>query len=56
MDTGRDQVRLPGGLILKPPVTAEDLTTDTECDPQGAEEFVLLIRALRKESPRPLTF
>lgn len=45
-------MRLPAGIVLKPPVSADDLKTDTEEDPEGAEEFVALIRALRKESPR----
>jgi hypothetical protein len=54
-ETGADQVRLPAGLILKPPVTIEDLKTDTEYDPEGAEEFVALIRALRKEGSRPIS-
>ena len=40
-DAGGDQMRLSAGVILKPPVTMEDLKTDTECDPEGAEEFVL---------------
>jgi hypothetical protein len=53
--TGADQVRLPAGLVLKPPVTIEDLKTDTEYDPEGAEEFVALIRALRKEGSRPIS-
>ena len=52
-ETGADQVRVPAGLVLKPPVTLEDLQTDTEYDPEGAEEFVALIRALRKEGSRP---
>ena len=47
-------VQLPAGLVLKPPVTAEDLKTNTENDPEGAEEFVALIRALRKEGSRLL--
>jgi len=34
----------------------EDLKTDTEYDPEGAEEFVAFIRALRKEGGRPVTF
>ena len=38
------QVRLPAGVVLKPPVSVEDLKTDTEYDPEGAEEFVALIR------------
>jgi hypothetical protein len=33
----------------------EDLRTDTEYDPEGAEELVALIRALRKENSRPVT-
>jgi len=53
-ETRADQVRLPAGLVLKPPVSLEDLRTDTEYDPEGAEEFVALIRALRKESSRPV--
>jgi hypothetical protein len=48
-EAGSDQVQLPAGVLLKPPVTAEDLRVDTECDPEGADEFVTLIRALRKE-------
>jgi hypothetical protein len=51
-ETGTDQVRLPAGLTLKPPVSMEDLQIDTEYDPEGAEEFVAMIRALRKESSR----
>ena len=47
-------MRLPAGVVLKPPVSMEDLQTDTEYDPEGAEEFVALIRALRKESSRPV--
>jgi len=53
METGGDEVRLPSGVILKPPVTVEDLKTDTEYDPEGAEEFVALIQALRNERSRP---
>jgi hypothetical protein len=53
-DTPRHQVRLPVGLTLKSPVSAEDLKADTEYDPEGAEEFVALIRALRKEGSRPV--
>ena len=45
---------LPAGLVLKPPVSLEELKTDTEYDPEGAEEFVALIRALRKEGSRPV--
>lgn len=52
-ETEQDQVRLPAGIVLKPPVSAEDLKTDTECDPEGAEEFVALIRVLRKADARP---
>ena len=54
-ETGGDQLRLPAGVVLKPPVSVEDLTVDTESDPDGAEEFVALIRALRKEGSRPVT-
>jgi hypothetical protein len=54
-DTGRDQVRLPAGVVLKPPVSVEDLKTDIEHDPEGAEEFVAMIRALRKEGSRTVT-
>jgi hypothetical protein len=51
-ELGFDQVRLPAGLVLKPPVTIEDLKRDTENDPDGAEEFVALIRTLRREGTR----
>ena len=53
-ETDTDRVRLPAGVILKPPVSLDDLKTDTEYDPEGAEEFVSLIRALRKEGSRPV--
>ena len=53
-NTGGGQVRLPAGIVLKPPVSVEELRTYTEEDPAGADEFVALIRALRKEQPRPL--
>ena len=53
-ETGGDQVRLPAGVILKPPVSLDELKTDTEYDPEGAEEFGALIRALRKQGSRPL--
>ena len=46
---------LPAGVVLKLPVSAEELKADTEHDPEGAEEFVALIRALRKEGTRPIT-
>jgi len=54
-ETGWDQVRLPAGVVLKPPVSLEDLKSDTEYDPEGAEELVTLIRALRTESSRPVS-
>jgi hypothetical protein len=54
IQTRGDRVRLPAGVILKPPVSMEDLTSGTECDPEGAEEFVALIRALRTEGSRPV--
>ena len=54
VETGGYQVRLPAGVILKPAVSLEDLKTDIENDPEGAEEFVALIRALRTESSHPV--
>jgi len=45
-ETPRDQVQLTADLAVKPPVSIEDLKADTEQDPEGAEEFVALIRAL----------
>jgi len=48
-EAGENRV-LPVGIVLKPPVSAEDLHSDTEYDPQGAEEFVALIRGLRREA------
>jgi hypothetical protein len=52
--TGGDEIRLPAGVVLKPPVSMEDLKTYTEHDPEGAEEFVAFIRALRGEGSRPV--
>jgi hypothetical protein len=49
------QLRLPPGVLLRPPVSLEDLSAETENDPEGAEEFVALIRALRKEGSRTVT-
>ena len=54
-ESGMGRVRLPVGVGLKPPVTIEDLKTDTEHDPEGAEEFVSLIRALRKGGSRTIS-
>jgi hypothetical protein len=54
-DTTGDRVKLPPGVVLGPPAGIEDLKKDTENDPEGAEEFVALIRALRKEGSRPVT-
>ncbi len=51
---GGGQVQLPAGVVLKPPVSLEDLKAYTEYDPEGAEEFVALIRALRREGSRPV--
>jgi hypothetical protein len=51
-ETRRGQPRLPSGIVLKPPVTLEDLKRDIEHDPEGADEFVALIRRLRKEGSR----
>jgi hypothetical protein len=51
-ETAGDRVRLPPGVVLGAPAGIEDLKTDTEYDPEGAEEFVALIRALRKEGSR----
>ena len=52
--TGGNRALLPPGVVLRPPVTVDDLKADTEHDPEGAEEFVALIRALRKEGSRPV--
>jgi hypothetical protein len=49
--TGGDRLQ---AVLLRPPVSIDDLRADTENDPEGAEEFATLIRALRKEnSPYP---
>ena len=45
--TGGNQV--PLHVTMKPAVTLAELKADTEYDPDGAEEFVALIRALRKD-------
>lgn len=50
-----DWVCFRARVVLKPAVSLDDLKTDTEFDPEGAVEFVTLIRALRKEGARPVT-
>jgi hypothetical protein len=52
--TQGDEVRLLAGVVLKPPVSADDLKADTEYDPEGTEEFVALIHALRNERSRSI--
>ena len=47
-----DETALPTGIVLKPPFSVDDLKKDTENDPEAAEEFVSLIRALRKDPRR----
>jgi hypothetical protein len=51
---GGEQLRLPQAVVPRPPVGLEDLSTDTENDPDGAEEFVALVRALRTDRPPDL--
>ncbi len=51
---GGNVVLLPSDVVLRPPVTLDDLRADTEYDPEGADEFVALIRALRQEGSRPI--
>jgi hypothetical protein len=36
------------GVTLKRPVSFDDLKTDTEHDPEGADEFAAFIRAARQ--------
>jgi hypothetical protein len=53
--TTEDRVTLPKGVVLLPPVSIYDLKKDIEQDPEGAEEFVALIRALRQPVSRTVT-
>jgi len=53
--TANGSARLPRGVVLLPPVSLDDLKKDIEHDPEGAEEFVALIRALRNQVSRPVT-
>ena len=46
------RARFPGDLVLLPPVSTDDLKRDTEHDPEGAEEFVALLRQLRQTDSR----
>lgn len=52
VEAGPEVPGLPPGVVLKPPVTIEELKTDTEHDPAGAEEFVNLVRRLRGQDLR----
>jgi hypothetical protein len=54
-ETAAGRTRFPKGFILLPPVSLDDLKKDTEHDPEGAEEFVALIRALRQPDSGPVT-
>ena len=54
-ETGGSQKRLPAGVVLKPALSLDDLRTDTGYEPEGTEEFVDLIHALRKEGSRLVT-
>ena len=47
--TSSDQVHLPAGIVLKPPVDFEEMAEDIEHDPEEAEALVELIRKLRRE-------
>ena len=38
---------------LKPPVSRQRLLEHTEDDPQGAEEFLELLRVARRDGPGP---
>lgn len=51
-EAGDVQTLVRAGVAFKPQVSLEELKTDTEYDPEGAEEFVAFIRALRQESSR----
>ncbi len=46
-------VRLPSGVVLKPPVRIEELSIDVDQDPDEAEALVALIRQLRRERVEP---
>ncbi|HEY3838416.1 MAG TPA: hypothetical protein VGL72_17675 [Bryobacteraceae bacterium] len=49
------KIKLPEDVVLKPALSSDDLKADTEYDPEGAEEFVAFIRALRTQGSRPVT-
>ena len=48
-----NKLRISRGKIV---TRYTDLKKDTEHDPEGAEEFVALIRALRQSDSRSVTF
>jgi hypothetical protein len=52
--SGGTRTTLPAGVMMKPPVSLEELRTGIENDPKGAEEFAALIRTLRREAPRTI--
>ena len=54
-ETATSLVRFPKGFVPLPPVSMDDLKRDTEHDPEGAEEFVASIRALRQSDSRTVT-
>jgi hypothetical protein len=48
-------IKLPRSVVLLPPVSIDDLKKDIEHDPEGAEEFVALVRTLRNAVSSPIT-
>ena len=53
--TEAGRVRVPAGLVLKPPVRFEELAHDIHHDPEEAEALVALIRSLRREGLENVT-
>ena len=50
-DVPAQEARLPAGLVLKPPLSIQDLAANVDHDP--AEALVALIRQMRREGTTP---
>jgi hypothetical protein len=51
---GNEPGKAPEGFCPLAALSMDDLKKDTEHDPEGAEEFVALMRQLRQPDSRPV--
>jgi hypothetical protein len=54
-ETATSRAKLPTGFVLLAPVSIDDLKKIPNTTPEGAEEFMAVIRALRQPDSRSVT-